>query len=230
MVTRDRSIPGAIIALLLVVPSASIGILAVLYFDTGVTGRAVYGLSKVWMIAFPVYWILRRDRSRLLPGRLSLGGAVAGTLSGLVILMLFFGVYLVAGLDWIPLGPLRNRAAAVGLMNAWTFIAGAAYWCLINSLLEEFVWRRFVYTKCRERLPITPAIFLSAGFFTLHHVLAVLAYVSPVIAVPACLGVFCGGVFWAFLYQRFGSVWPAYISHLIADIAVFVVAWNLLFQ
>jgi len=37
------------------------------------------------------------------------------------------------------------------------------------------------------------------------------------------------GACWSWLYLRYGSIWPAWISHVIADIAVFAVGWQLLF-
>jgi hypothetical protein len=45
----------------------------------------------------------------------------------------------------------------------------------------------------------------------------------------ASTGVFIGGVIWAWLYSRYRSIWPGWISHVLADIAVFGVGWWLLF-
>ena len=44
------------------------------------------------------------------------------------------------------------------------------------------------------------------------------------------LGVFLGGCAWSWLYLRYRSIWPGYISHIIADIAVFGVGWMILFK
>jgi membrane protease YdiL (CAAX protease family) len=34
---------------------------------------------------------------------------------------------------------------------------------------------------------------------------------------------------WSWLYLRYRSVWPCYVSHAIVDIAVFVVGWLIIF-
>jgi uncharacterized protein len=37
------------------------------------------------------------------------------------------------------------------------------------------------------------------------------------------LGVFAGGAVWSHLYLRTRSIWPGYLSHALADVAVFAV-------
>ena len=40
---------------------------------------------------------------------------------------------------------------------------------------------------------------------------------------------FAGGVAWSWLYVRYGSIWPGYLSHAIVDVAVFGTGAALLF-
>jgi membrane protease YdiL (CAAX protease family) len=42
-------------------------------------------------------------------------------------------------------------------------------------------------------------------------------------------GIFVGGLTWSWLYRRYRSTWPGYVSHILADAAVFVIGWLLLF-
>jgi membrane protease YdiL (CAAX protease family) len=49
---------------------------------------------------------------------------------------------------------------------------------------------------------------------------------------PTALGslaVLAAGACWSFLYLRYDSIWPGWISHVVADVAVFAVGWQLLF-
>jgi membrane protease YdiL (CAAX protease family) len=39
-----------------------------------------------------------------------------------------------------------------------------------------------------------------------------------------------GGVIWAWLYHQSGSVWSAWLSHLIVDAALFVVGYDPFFS
>ena len=57
-----------------------------------------------------------------------------------------------------------------------------------------------------------------------------LAVFFPPAAVAAgSAGVFAGGVAWSWLYVRYGSIWPGYLSHAIVDVAVFGAGAALLF-
>jgi membrane protease YdiL (CAAX protease family) len=41
--------------------------------------------------------------------------------------------------------------------------------------------------------------------------------------------VFTGGAIWSWLYVRYRSIWPGYLSHAIVDVAVFAVGWWIIF-
>jgi membrane protease YdiL (CAAX protease family) len=76
---------------------------------------------------------------------------------------------------------------------------------------------------------VAPAIVLSNLLFGVHHLVAVKAQAGWDIALLATLGVFIGGCIWGWAYWRYQSIWPGYISHIIADIAVFGVGYTILF-
>ena len=116
---------------------------------------------------------------------------------------------------------MDNRLAYLGL---------ALYWIFINALLEEYVWRWFVVRQCRKLMPPLAAVLVSAVGFTLHHIVATQLYFSPSLVALAALGVFSGGVIWSWLFIRYGSIWPAYVSHVLADIGIFVIGYWLLFE
>ena len=61
----------------------------------------------------------------------------------------------------------------------------------------------------------------SALAFTLHHVVALSAHFDGPLVPLASLGVFLGGLTWSFLYLRYRSVWPCYVSHAIVDLPIF---------
>jgi membrane protease YdiL (CAAX protease family) len=133
------------------------------------------------------------------------------------------------GVQNMDLGPLREAVDEMGLGTSSTYLAAAAGWTLVNSLMEEYVYRWFVLTQSERLLSPTGAILASAAVFTLHHVIAVSQYLEPILSILASAGVFFGGVIWAWLYVRYRSIWPGWISHVLADVAVFGIGWWLLF-
>ena len=106
----------------------------------------------------------------------------------------------------------------------------AIYICTVNAVLEEYVWRWFVYRKSETLLAKAGggAVVLSALFFTVHHVVALRAQLDWLPAILAAAGVVIGGCLWSGLYLRYRSIWPGYVSHVIVDVAVFGLgAWIL---
>ncbi|MGL5796089.1 MAG: CPBP family glutamic-type intramembrane protease [Waterburya sp.] len=43
------------------------------------------------------------------------------------------------------------------------------------------------------------------------------------------LGVFLAGIIWAWCFSRYQSLVPSYLSHILADIAIAIIGWQLLF-
>jgi len=109
-------------------------------------------------------------------------------------------------------------------------VGGALYWITLNSLMEEYVWRWFVFAKFEVLLGGRIAVVATGLAFTAHHVIALAAQFNWIITILGSLGVFVGGVSWSWLYLRYRSVWPCYVSHAIVDIPVFVIGYWLIFQ
>ena len=230
--TPPRAAPtrtSAAIALLLLAPVPTVGVVAALHAAPGTAGRVVFATAKLWLLLFPAAWYLAIERGRPSwspPARGGLRvGAAAGAAMAAAMLVAYWGV-LRAHVD--P-QPVRQAAVEMGIGSPVSYIAGAAAWILVNSLVEEVVWRWFVLRQLRALLPAALAILGSAALFTAHHTVAMAAYLGPAQVVLGSLAVLAAGACWSFLYLRYASIWPAWISHVVADIAIFVIGWQLLF-
>jgi hypothetical protein len=124
---------------------------------------------------------------------------------------------------------LADEVDDMGLDTPRAFLLGALGWTFANSLMEEYVYRWFVLTRCERLMRPSLAVPASAAVFTAHHVVALSTYLPWNLTALASLGVFLGGALWAWLYSRYRSIWPGWISHIIADVAIFAVGWELLF-
>jgi membrane protease YdiL (CAAX protease family) len=49
------------------------------------------------------------------------------------------------------------------------------------------------------------------------------------LVMPLSLGIAVGGAVWAWLYERTGSIYAPWLSHLIIDVAIFAVGYDLIF-
>jgi membrane protease YdiL (CAAX protease family) len=228
------ALPGrraALAALLLLVPVPTVGVAAAMFWLPGSTaGQAVFVAAKLWVLLLPAAWHVAVDRRRfgLSPPRA--GGFGVAIASGAAISAVVVGAYLVAGdRGWIDPGLVARRAADTGLDDPATYLSGALWWITLNSLMEEYVWRWFVFRKFETLIGARPAVAAAAGAFTLHHVVALAGQFDWRITLVGTLGVFVGGVVWSALYLRYRSIWPGYVSHAIVDLPIFYIGYRLIF-
>ncbi len=219
-----------ILPLLILVISASGGITIALYIAPGTIGNIIFSISKVILLLLPVLWFIYIDYGKInlfLPKKSEL---LVGSISGLLVFTTIISVYNFVGNNWIDITDVRLKAKEVGINSPTIYLFGVIYWSFFNSLIEEYIWRWFVYIKCEQLTSQKIAVFLSAIFFTLHHIIALTAYTPDIrMVILGSLGVFTGGVIWSFSYLKFRSLWSGYISHILADLAMAFIGWQLLF-
>jgi hypothetical protein len=219
----------ALVALFLLAPVPSLGVIAAMVVAPGPVGQTVFIAAKIWLLVFPAAWYLIVENGRPSWSPPRRGGLATGTLSGAVLALVIVAGAVLVGAHRMDVSLLNSKVAEMGLASPLPYLAGAAAWTLVNSLVEEYVYRWFVLRQCENLLRGPVAVVASASIFTAHHVIAVGQYLDPVFAVAASAGVFGGGLVWAWLYRRYRSIWPGWISHVFADIAVFGVGGWLLF-
>ena len=229
--------PRDLLALALLVPAPTVGAWAMLHAWPGSPmGQGLSFALKLWIAVLPVLWVVRVERrfdgSWLRLRGVGRSGWLAGVGTGAAIAAVMVLAYLAAEGSIDPV-PLRAKAAQTGLDRPPRLLALFAYLVVVNSMLEEYIWRWFVVTRWERVLAGrrgagVASVILSALCFTVHHVVALAAWVPPGINALASVGVFAGGVIWSWLFIRTRSVWPGYVSHAAADLAILWMAWRLM--
>jgi uncharacterized protein len=220
---------SALVALLLLAPVPSLGVVAGMVVATGPLGHGIFLAAKAWLLIFPAAWYLVVEKGRPSWSPPRRGGLLTGALSGAAMGAVVVAAAAVAVRQGLDPAELSAAAHGMGLGSASAFLAGAAAWTFVNSLIEEYVYRWFVFSQCERLLGGRLAIWAAAAVFTAHHVIAVSRYLDAGLTILASAGVFTGGVIWSWLYRRYRSIWPGWISHVVVDAAVFGVGWWLLF-
>ena len=219
----------ALIALALLAPAPSLGTAAAMIFVPGPLGQTLFMTAKIWLLVFPALWYLVVERGKPSWSPPSNGGIGVGLLTGMVAGAVIAGAALVFGIFDMDMGQLAGEVDEMGLATPRAYLLGALGWTFANSLMEEYVYRWFVFSQCERIMPRLAAVVASAGVFTAHHVVALSTYLPWHLTALASLGVFLGGFIWALLYSRYRSIWPGWVSHIIADVAIFAVGWEILF-
>ncbi|NJK62135.1 MAG: CPBP family intramembrane metalloprotease [Synechococcaceae cyanobacterium SM2_3_1] len=221
---------SAALALILVVAPASLGIAARFYLPE-IAGQFCFVLTRIWILALPIIWLVWVDQGKFnftFPRQQDL---VLGAALGLIMFSLIIGGYELIGRQLIDPYTVQESAAQIGLGNLQIFVAFGVYFTLINSLIEEYIWRWFVSQQCEILLSGWGAVGLAALGFTMHHIVALHAYFqNPLVVIVGSLGVFLAGVLWSWWFLRFRSLWSCYVSHALADLAIALVGWRILFS
>jgi uncharacterized protein len=226
--TAPRPDRRALLALLLIVPAPSAGVLAGLYAD-GSLGVALWAFCKVWLFGLPVAWLLLVDRDKPSSSPVRKGGLLVGAASGLIIAAIIFGAWWLLAKDVIDPQVMKDALEPTGLLTPKVYFAAAAYWILVNSVLEEYVYRWFVYSRARRLMGARAAVAVAGVAFVVHHALALAHWFDWWLTALASLGIGIGGVLWSILYERYETIWVPYISHAIVDVAVFALGALILF-
>jgi membrane protease YdiL (CAAX protease family) len=220
----------ALISLLLLVPAPSVGVLfGMILFPGSAVGQGLFLFTKIWLLAMPALWFFFIEKGLPTPGKTNRGGYAVGLISGLVISTFVVGAALFLGKSLIDGGFFKQMMNEVGLDNKKLYLGAAVYWVLVNSVLEEYGWRWFVVRQFEKVLSPIGGIVASAFCFTLHHYLAMQVYFSATVAALCSLFIFIGGVWWAWMYVRYKTIWPGWLSHALVDIAVFGTGYWLIF-
>jgi len=237
---------NSVLLLLALVPAPSLGVLCgMVWFPDTAFGKLFFGATKIWMFALPlVWWWRNRSVERGLPRGNLKHGITVSVLAGVAVFAVIVAAYALLGGHFIDRELFADKIRSAGFGDKRVYLVLALYWVCVNSLLEEIVWRRFVTERfarlCGGGVPpfsqsynihfaATMPIILSALCFTLHHTLAMGVFFPVLTNLLASAGVFAGGVLFSWFYMRWKSIWPPYVAHVFADVAVFGIGWRIMF-
>ncbi|MCZ6837166.1 MAG: type II CAAX endopeptidase family protein [Planctomycetota bacterium] len=223
----------ALFALLLLVPAPSLGVFLSMMFEPTqgtLIGKGAYFLSKAWILALPLVWLLWVEKGKISASPPKKGGFGVAIGLGLLIGVVIGLAWWFVGQQYIDTDMLKAAVTANGIGSPLVYLGFTfGYLTFINSLLEEYVWRWFVFRQCERLVGGPAAVVCSALFFTMHHVLALKAQMDWMPTILGSIGVFIGGAVWSWCYLKYRSVWPGYVSHLIVDAAIFGIGWYMIF-
>jgi membrane protease YdiL (CAAX protease family) len=235
-VSRRRALEIGVLSFALIFPT----LLTWAYFvdaaGSGSRMKLFYAVGKVLQFSLPVLFWLVTDRSRLRPGWPRVEGLLAGVIFGLLVgaatVVLYFGYLRHQPLITPLASQVRQKVTAFGLTSPGKFLIFAVFLSLIHAGLEEYYWRAFLFAGWRKLLPLHWAIAISSFGFMAHHVVVLNEYFPGrfwTATMPFALAVAVGGAVWAVMYERYGSIYPAWISDALVDAALMAVGYNLLF-
>ncbi len=135
-----------------------------------------------------------------------------GFASALVLYIIFFlGNILVRHIFDFAGGDIQNVYGFKGDAGLWRI---SLLMLLIIGPGEELFWRAYIQRKLAGKIGKTGGFLLATAIYTLVHV--------PTGNLILILAALVCGLFWGWLYMKYNSVLMNSVSHIVWDIAVFV--------
>jgi membrane protease YdiL (CAAX protease family) len=234
--------PGATaLAVVLALTFPTLAAAAYFFLVVGPGGKAthlqalVYGACKGVQFSFPILFLRWRDRRWPWPSRPSFRGLGPALGFGLFVAALILGLYfgLLRHSSMLARTPerIREPLQAAGLSSPAAYILVAGFFVVAHSLWEEYYWRWFAFGQLKELVPRAAAVVVASLAFMAHHVILLYVFLPGrflTAALPFSLAIALGGAVWCLLYARTNTVYPPWLSHALADGAIFVVGWDML--
>lgn len=146
-------------------------------------------------------------------------GFLTGILLGLFVFIFLFGGYFIIRnfVDFSNIVP--NLESNMGITKS-NFIFVCLYIAFINSFLEEFFFRGFAFLQLQKYFSIKFAYIFSSFTFAIYHVAMMVNWVSTFILFLAIVGLFIAGVIFNYLNHKYNSLFPSWITHLMANLSI----------
>ncbi len=142
-----------------------------------------------------------------------------GILLGVGVFSLILGTYVLLG-SLLDLSAVTGELEARLSINAGNFLLVALYIATCNSFLEEFFFRGFLFFRLKEELGRVPAHLLSALLFSVYHVAIMVTWFDAWVFVLCLLALVVGGVLFNLLDEPNESLYPSWLTHGCANLAI----------
>ncbi|GGD07550.1 CPBP family intramembrane glutamic endopeptidase [Pontibacillus salipaludis] len=105
-----------------------------------------------------------------------------------------------------------------------TFYAVGIYIILGNSWVEEWFFRGFIFQNLLFHGKKRLGYLYSSSLFALYHLASIQGWFSLPLTILVLIGLFAIGLIFCFLTERTGTYKGSWVVHMIADLAIIMVA------
>ena len=217
----------------------TLGLILLFLYPAIVTGTAVtleflpgltYTLGKGIMIAIPVIvWIASRKPRRQVFAEAGLRATngLRGLLSGGVLTAAIVTGYFLFFKGSVDPSGVMGKLQSLGLLRYYWLMA--VFISLWNSFMEEFYWRAFLFglLKARVKSGLTQCL-VNGALFGAHHFLVLITVFPLSQTLMFTFATMVAGAVWSWHRARGHSVIDCYVSHVLADLAIMWVGWDLI--
>ncbi len=151
----------------------------------------------------------------------------------LVSIFLALGVYavIVGGYfltrGFIDFGGVTSSLSEGMGITADNFLWVALYISVMNSFLEEFFFRGFGFITLKKFANAKFAAFFSPVLFAFYHIGMMIGMFHPAALALMLVGLVIGGLIFGALNDKLGNIYPSWLVHMAANVAINTVGFIL---
>lgn len=144
---------------------------------------------------------------------------MSSILLGVGVFTIILGVYFILK-NFIDLGTIQDIIEKNLNVNKNNFVFVALYISFINSLLEEFFFRGFIFLNLKKIASRGFAYTYSALAFAIYHVAIMTNWFTPSIFILTMIGLFVGGLIFNYLNDKSENIYNSWLVHMFANFAI----------
>ncbi len=116
-------------------------------------------------------------------------------------------------------GVTTSLTSGMGI-TAVNFVWVAIYISIMNSFFEEFFFRGFGFITLKKYMGTRFSYFFSPILFAVYHVGMLIGMFHPAVLTLIMFGLIVGGLIFNALNDRFGNIYPSWLTHMAANFAI----------
>lgn len=136
------------------------------------------------------------------------------------------GVFALILTAYFTIGRFFDLSAITSALTAGVGVTGdnflfvALYISFVNSLLEEFFFRGFLFLGLLRQTSRPFSYTVSAALFALYHIAMMIGWGSPALIGLILAGLAAGALIFNRLNEASGCIYPSWLVHLCANLAI----------
>lgn len=137
---------------------------------------------------------------------------------GVLMYAFIIGAYFLLG-KYFDLSGITSSLDEIGVTKN-NFVFVALYIAVCNSFLEEFIFRGFGFIGLTDKVGEKWACIFSAICFALYHITMMIGWYSIWLTALIIFALFVGGVILNLFDRKCRTIYPAWIVHIFANLAI----------
>ncbi len=187
------------------------------------------GAKFFLFMIFPIIYILMAKENFLkesIKNRGKIKKIDLSVIIGIVVFLLIIIAYLILK-QFIDVNLLVDEFESKYEINKSNIVFYGLYLTFVNSLLEEFFFRGFIFLNLKKLNFRKTAYFASSAAFAIYHIANFKNWFSIELFIFVIMGLFIGGYIFNYLDDKQNTFLNSWFVHICADLAIVIIGFRI---